>query len=130
MIIGLTPISGCVQAESFPAVDLHLIQGSVGKSVTVEGCLQFACPTITGARYPEDCLATLCDENHNCINNLEFSNSTDHLRNTLDDYYAEVSSRCVRIAVKGTVEELACPVSDQGCVTTYRINVIDLTVMP
>ncbi|MEM5782983.1 MAG: hypothetical protein QXF15_00965 [Candidatus Aenigmatarchaeota archaeon] len=94
-----------------------------------EGCLYWACPSLVGAKFPDSCIPKLCDKTKSSCIDLEFDSSTQHLRNTLNNYYSESFSRCVRIKVTGNTIVLSCPPLDQACVTTYKFKVTNLTII-
>lgn len=120
-----TEASGCVQKEDVAIVPLAALASHIGETVSTEGCLYFACPTVPGALYPQDCKVVLRDWNARIT--LEFPPEKETLRKFLDGYYEDHFGRCIRLKVLGMVEEIPCDVPE--CVPVIFIEVEDVTVL-
>jgi len=97
------------------------ISNYLGKEIYVKGCLSFTCPTIIGAKYPEDCKIALCPakNSHSCIT-LQTSSE---IRQKLNSYYNESFEKCVETEALGKVIGKVC---EPPCVSTYDLEVIKL----
>lgn len=109
-----------------PTIGVGAVPQYAGQTVILEGCLAFICPEMIGAEYPQDCLASVCDRDGDCINDMQFDEGKAHLRDLLEGYYEASLDGCVPLEVQGRVIELACP----GCTTVYDLEVVDLSVGP
>lgn len=94
---------------------------------TIEGCLEWICPTIYGADYPEDCSPRLCNSD-GCIS-MVFDESTQHLRDKLNEYWGQTAGECIRIKARGIFQVSECPVGDTACVSTENFRVTDLKII-
>ncbi|MDI3530598.1 MAG: hypothetical protein PWP60_447 [Candidatus Atribacteria bacterium] len=122
----LTTIAlGCQQVEEATSVTLADLPSHVGERVWVTGCLVFSCPTFFGAVYPRDCKVLLREGDFAVA--LEFPDALEALRETLNGYYEEHFSTCVRLKVLGTVRVTSC--DGAGCEPTIFIEVEDIRVL-
>jgi hypothetical protein len=117
-VLGFIFLNGCPNPDQGPIVDFSSIRNYVGQDVGVEGCLEFVCPTVVGAKYPEDCLIALYDAAHEELL-LEFDPTTAHFRDELDRQYPVSYPDCVQVYARGTVMERR---GDDF----YRLNVAEL----
>jgi len=67
--------------------------------------------------------------NYTETDDLIFDNSTQYLKDMLDEHYSESFSKCIKIKVTGDLQAQACPADDPACVPTYEIKVIDLEII-
>jgi len=109
------------------AILVSISSTTVFAQETIEDCLKFACPTVYGANYPEDCKIYV--EYNGQTYDLIFDNSTQYLKDMLDEHYSESFSKCIKIKVTGDLQAQACPADDPACVPTYEIKVIDLEII-
>jgi uncharacterized protein YbbK (DUF523 family) len=128
-LISVIIISGCIQ-EGINISDLKKeIDNYVGKNITVNGKLSFACPSMPGASFPKDCIAEICD--NECKNGLDlhFDNSTSGIREMLNKYYEESFQKKMDISVTGLLVKNKCPPNDNACIVTYFIQVYNAKVI-
>jgi len=116
---------GCQQMEEATSVTLADLPSHVGERVGVTGCLVFSCPTFFGAVYPRDCKVLLREGDFTVA--LEFPDALEALRETLNGYYEEHFSTCIRLEVPGTVRVASC--DGAGCEPTIFIEVEDIRVL-
>ena len=109
------------------AILVSISSTSVFAQETIEDCLKFSCPTIPGANYPEDCKIYV--EYNGQTYYLVFDNSTQYLRDMLDEYYSESFSKCIKIKVTGDLQAQACSADDPVCVPTYEIKVSNVSII-
>jgi len=116
-------------------ISLNSIAVFAEGETTVVDCFKFSCPTIPGSIYPKDCLATVNVYTMRFDNFTQYHptdsiqyNSTQYLRDMLDEYYSSSLSKCVKIEVIGFLFGAACSSADPSCVSTQEINVISLSV--
>lgn len=119
-----TGASGCVQKNEVAIVPLTELASHLGETVYTEGCLYFACPTVPGALYPRDCKVVLRDGDARIA--LEFPPEKEALRKFLDNSYEDHFGRCIRLTVRGTVEEVPC--STPECVPVMFLTVQELRI--
>jgi len=122
-------ISGCIQGGISVSDLKKEIDSFVGKSITVNGQLSFACPTVIGASYPQDCIAEICDSNGLTCLDLHVDNNS-KIKEMLNGYYDVSSGKKVNISVTGSLEKNSCPPDDNACSTTYFIQVSDIRINP
>lgn len=109
LLLGVLVVAllGCLSQSGIPyAIPCGDLPKWVGHKVVVTGCLRFACPSLLGAHFPEDCKPYLRDESG--VAHLVFTEETVPLRKVLDAYYEESFAECVLVSVQGRVEEQGC----------------------
>jgi hypothetical protein len=121
-IASLIFIGGCVLG-SISVGDLErMADAFVGRSVTVNGQLLFACPNSSGTSYPEKCIAEVCDiRGTYCLDMHVDSNYG--MRQVLD-----MGSKA-NVSVTGYLAKKECPANDNSCSPSYYIQVTDVKVI-